>query len=52
MGELVERKIESIRSILDELVADNNATLYEGEILEVSKQLDDLIAIYYEESSI
>ena len=52
MGELVERKIESIRSILDELVAENNTTLSEGRILEVSEQLDDLIAIYYEESSI
>jgi hypothetical protein len=44
----VEEKIESTRSILQQLVAIDNAKLYEGEILEISVQLDILIAKYYE----
>jgi hypothetical protein len=48
----VEQKIESTRSILNELVSDSNAMLHEGEILQLSVQLDMLIATYYLESSI
>jgi hypothetical protein len=48
----LEERIESTRSILDELIQESNLSLSEGIILEVSKQLDDLIAVYYAESSI
>jgi hypothetical protein len=48
----VEKQIQETRALLDELVAASNAKLCEGKILEVSKQLDGLIAVYYGESSI
>jgi hypothetical protein len=46
----LEERIESTRSILQQLVAGDNAKLCEGEILELSVQLDILIAQYYEEN--
>jgi len=46
----LEERIESTRSILDKLIQGTNMSLSEGLILEVSKQLDDLIAVYYAES--
>lgn len=52
MGEKMENKIESTRSILNELVCRDDANLYEGEILALSVQLDTLIATYYEKSPI
>jgi hypothetical protein len=52
VGEKVEQKIESTRSILNEMVSESNAVLSEGEILEISVQLDKIIAEYYGESSI
>jgi hypothetical protein len=47
----VEKQIQETRALLDELVSKYNAKLYEGKILEVSKLLDKLIALYYDESS-
>ncbi|WP_250814711.1 Spo0E family sporulation regulatory protein-aspartic acid phosphatase [Clostridium swellfunianum] len=47
----MEEKIESTRSILCELVAEENAQLCDGKILEISMVLDNLIALFYEESS-
>jgi hypothetical protein len=47
----VEKQIQETRALLDELVSNSNAKLCEGKILEVSKQLDKLIALYYDESS-
>jgi hypothetical protein len=44
-------EIESARSILEELITEENAILCDGKILEVSMQLDDLIVTYYEKSS-
>jgi hypothetical protein len=48
---LVEKQIQEMKVILNELVSNGSAKLCDGEILEVSKQLDGLIAIYYEENS-
>lgn len=48
----MEEKIISIRTLLDNLVSEDNTVLSAGKILEVSKQLDILIAEYYKESSI
>jgi hypothetical protein len=48
----VEKQIQETRALLDDLVSKSNAKLCEGKILEVSKQLDDLISIYYVEGSI
>lgn len=50
-GILVEQNIERMRALLDDLVSNSNGELYEGKVLEVSKQLDKLIAAYYETSS-
>lgn len=47
----MEEKIESTRSILEELVSEDNRNLHEGKILEVSQQLDVLLTAYYENSS-
>lgn len=44
----MKEKIQSKRELLDKLVLSNEAKLTEGEILEISKQLDLLIAEYYE----
>jgi hypothetical protein len=51
MGRVLEKQIQEMRVLLDELVSNSNAKLCEGKILEVSVQLDDLIATYYGESS-
>jgi hypothetical protein len=47
----VEQNIELMRALLNDLVSKSNGVLYEGKVLEVSKQLDQLIAAYYETSS-
>jgi hypothetical protein len=48
---LVEKQIQETRALLDELISNSNAKLCEGKILEVSKLLDKLIALFYDESS-
>ncbi len=48
----MEEKIMSMRTLLDNLVSEDNTILSVGKILEVSKQLDILIAEYYKESSL
>jgi hypothetical protein len=47
----VEKQIQETRALLDELVSNSNEKLSEGKILEVSKLLDKLIALFYDESS-
>jgi hypothetical protein len=47
----MEKQIQETRALLYELVSNSNAKLSEGKILEVSKLLDKLIALYYDESS-
>lgn len=47
----MEENIEHIRMVLDKQVTIIDAKLGEGKILEVSKQFDMLIALYYNESS-
>lgn len=52
MSTLIKEEIEDIRDLLGKLVSAKNAIFNEGKILELSKELDILIAEYYKESSI
>jgi hypothetical protein len=49
---LITEEIEDTKELLDKLVSEDNPILNEGKILEVSEELDILIAAYYEEGSI
>lgn len=49
--DIIKEKINDIRMLLDKLISKNDENLYDGKILEISRQLDILIAEYYEKSS-